>query len=59
MNIRTRERQELASAKRIVKGLSDREFEEVRIVLGLSRSKEELLQSGPSQRLSARAVKKK
>jgi len=59
MNTRTRERQELESAKRIVKSLSDREFEEVRIVLGLSRSREELLQRSTVQRTSAKVARKK
>jgi hypothetical protein len=61
MNARVKARDELAAAKRTIKGWSSQEFEEMRVHLGLSHSREELLGSRSSVKAKAArgAAKKK
>ena len=59
MNTKTRERIDLAAAKRAVKSWSNQEFEEMRMHLGLSRSREELLGVCSDPKTKPRSVAKK
>ena len=60
MNTRAKGRDELAVAKRTVKSWSPQEFEEMRVYLGLSHSREELLgsHSAGKARVTTAAKKK-
>jgi hypothetical protein len=59
MNTKIKERNNLADARQFVKNLSNQEFEEVRNLLGLSHSREELLRSSSAPKLKAKPAAKK
>lgn len=60
MNTKVKQRDELADARRIVRSWSQQEFEEMRTILGLTRSREELLRvQSTSKAKSKHAGRKK